>query len=187
MAFTQKIALLALLVAIFCSLVWVLRPAEQPLHLRREVLLRQECEQRLIRLAAACKKYKVQAEKWPFENVASGSKTLSWRDRLSQFIDASAFAAEIPQPMAFRCNKCEPAIESSYFPVVMPDGEFGLICGEPLLLQLPDAPQGLQEFVSGSRPIHSAGFILLRLSGSEEGRFSSGKTKSELTGVERAE
>ncbi|MFN9880242.1 MAG: hypothetical protein ACK53V_21680 [Planctomycetota bacterium] len=69
----------------------------------------------------------------------------------------------------------------------MPDGEFGLICGEPLLVQLPDAPQGLQEFVSGSRPIHSAGFILLRLSGSEEGRFSSGKTKSELTGVERAE
>jgi len=187
MKLAQKIMLLAILATIFCSAVWVLRPVGQPTRLRREVLLRQECQARLMKLAVACKKFKAQLGSWPFESSENNSTALSWRNQLSKFIDDSTNAPEISQPLAFRCDKCDSAVESSYFPVVMPDGEFALICGKPQSPQLTGPPLALQAFVNSSRPIHTAGFILLRLSGTEEGRCSTGETMSALMGVEWAE
>ena len=187
MTLAQKIMLLAILATIFCSIVWVLRPVGQPINLSREVLLRQECQARLMKLAVACKKFKEQSGSWPFEIGRDGSKVLSWRDQLLKFIDDSTNASEISQALAFRCDKCDSAVELSYFPVVMPDGEFALICGTPQSPQLTGPPLALQAFVNCSRPIHTAGFILLRLSGNEEVRCSTGETMSALTGVEWAE
>jgi hypothetical protein len=175
---SQRNSLFIIFSILFCSFIYALRPqvANVP-----EVHKRLECQRRLVGIANACKKFKEQKGNWPFENPAKQSAVTTWQKTLMTFLENSGAANEVPHPFFFQCENSDSGTRSSFFPVILPDGEYGLICGVPNPSRLLSIPMPLKEFVDHSNAIHVVGFILLRLNGKDEGQFSYGKTYEQLT------